>query len=267
MALLDIDKTLKSKNPGLAKAIPRFIISYIKKIIHQDEMNDIIATGEDKKGLDFIKHTLDYMNISYEVKGIDNVPKEGKYIFAANHPLGGLDGLIFTFEVGKIFPNVKFPVNDLLLNITPLNNIFLPINKHGKQAREAAKSVDDAYASDAQILYFPAGLCSRKQKGRIMDLEWKKNFITKAIKHKRDIIPVHFSGKNSNFFYNLANVRTTLGIKFNFEMIYLPGEAFKQEDKSLTMTFGKPISYKEIKESGLSAQEWSDRLRALVYQI
>lgn len=267
MAFIDIENTLKSKNPGLSKGIPKFVISYIKRIVHQDDLNDIILTAKDKEGFDFIKHSLDYMNISYEVKGVENVPKKGRFIFAANHPLGGLDGLIFTLEVGKIYPNLKFPVNDLLLNVTALNSLFLPINKHGTQAKETAKLVEDAYASDDQILYFPAGLCSRKQKGKIVDLEWKKNFISKAIKHKRDIIPVHFSGKNSNFFYNLANIRTSLGIKSNFEMVYLPDEMFKQSGKKLSMTFGKPISYMEIKESGLSVQEWSDRLKALVYQL
>ncbi len=267
MAFIDIEKTLKSKNSGFARAIPSFVISYIKKVVHQDDLNDIILTAEDKQGFDFIRHSLDYMNISYEVEGIENVPKEGRFVFAANHPLGGLDGLILTLEVGKIFPNVKFPVNDLLLNVTALKDLFLPINKHGRQAKEAAKLVEDAYASEDQILYFPAGLCSRKKRGEIIDLEWKKNFITKAIKHKRDIIPVHFTGKNSNFFYNLANVRKSLGVKSNFEMVYLPDEMFKQEGKSLTMTFGKPISYIEIKESGLSAQEWSDQIKKLVYQL
>jgi putative hemolysin len=264
---IDIEKVIRNKNPRLLKTLPRFIISYLKRIIHQDEINEVIKVSEHLEGPEFIKNVLNIMGIRYKVFGMKNIPDKGRFIFAANHPLGGLDGLVFIQEVGKLFPNVKFPVNDLLLNIKNLNNIFLPINKHGVQAKESAKLIEEAYASDVQILYFPAGLCSRKQKGEIKDLEWKKNFVAKAIKHKRDIIPVHFSGRNSNFFYNLANFREFIGIKSNFEMVYLPDEMFKQKGKSLTMTYGKPISFQTLSNSELSAQEWSDRLRNLVHDM
>jgi len=264
---IDIEKVIRNRSPRLLKALPRFVISYLKRIIHQDEINELIKVSEHLEGHEFIRNVLNIMGIRYKVFGMENVPDKGRFIFAANHPLGGLDGLVFIQEVGKLFPDVKFPVNDLLLNIKNLNNIFLPINKHGVQAKESAKLIEEAYASDVQILYFPAGLCSRKQKGEIKDLEWKKNFVTKAIKHRRDIIPVHFSGRNSNFFYNLANFREFIGIKSNFEMVYLPDEMFKQKGKSLIMTYGKPISFQTLSNSGISVQEWSDRLRDLVHNM
>ena len=145
--------------------------------------------------------------------------------------------------------------------------MFLPLNLHGKQATESSRMIEEAYASSAQILYFPAGLCSRKQGGKIKDLEWKKNFLVKAIKHNRDIIPVHFSGKNSNFFYNLANIRKFTGIKANIEMLYLPDEMVKQKGKDIVISFGNPILHKTIVESNLTPQEWSDKLRELVHNM
>lgn len=267
MEFIDVEKAIRNKNPKLLKVVPGFLISYLKRIIHQDDLNAIIREYGHLKGVDFIKGALKYMHITYEAHGVENIPKEGRFVFASNHPLGGLDGLVFILEVGKIYPDLKFPVNDLLMNVTSLDNIFLPVNKHGSQGKEAARQIDEAYASDAQILNFPAGLCSRKQKGTIKDLVWKKNFISKAIRHHRDIIPVHFEGRNSNFFYNLANFRVFLGIKSNFEMIYLPDEMFKQTGKNIVMTFGKPISYKLIEESGLTHQEWADRLNDLVHHM
>jgi len=267
MDYIDIEKVISGKNPRLLKKLPRFLIKYLKKILHQEEINTLLKESGHLTGLDFVGAVLAFMKIKYEVFGIENVPREGRFIFASNHPLGGLDGLVFIQEVGKIFPEVQFPVNDLLLNISNLDDIFLPINKHGSQDREGAKHLEEAYASNAQILYFPAGLCSRKKKGEIKDLDWKKNFIVKAIKHKRDIIPVHFSGKNSNFFYTLANLRELVGIKSNFEMVYLPNEMFKQKGKSLTMTFGKPIPHKRLVNSGLKSIEWADNLRELVHQM
>ncbi len=154
-----------------------------------------------------IEAWLKYLDIKYRVEGTENIPESGRYIFASNHPLGGLDGLVFIFELSKYFPSIKFPVNDILTEIKNLSGIFLPVNKHGFQGRDAAMKIEEAYASDSQILYFPAGLCSRKKRGVIKDLKWQKSFITKSIQHKRDIIPAYFSGRNSDFFYNLSKIR------------------------------------------------------------
>ena len=265
--IIDLDSVIKNKNPKLYRYLPGFVISYLKKILHQDLLNGILVKGEGLGPYEFIEHSLKILKTKYSVAGIENIPFEGRFIFAANHPLGGLDGIIFALEVGKIHPDLKFPVNDLLLNVPNLKKILLPLNKHGKQGREAARLLEDAYASNSQILYFPAGLCSRKQKGKIQDLDWKKNFVSKAVKYKRDIIPVHFKGANSSFFYNLANIRELSGIKFNIEMIYLPDEMTKQEGKEISLTFGKPISYQTIIDSGLPMQEWTDKLRNIVHEM
>ncbi|MBE9509884.1 MAG: 1-acyl-sn-glycerol-3-phosphate acyltransferase [Bacteroidetes bacterium] len=263
---IDIEKVISDKNPRLLKLLPAFLIRYLKKIIHQDELNEFLKLYGDLPGLDFIHEGLKYMETKYKVKGLENLPKEGRYLFASNHPLGGLDGLVFIHEVGKIWPRLKFPVNDLLMNIKNLDPIFLPINKHGKQDKQAVIQIEKSYASDDQILYFPAGLCSRKKKGKIEDLEWKKHFITKAVKHKRDIVPVHFTGRNSNFFYNLANLRVLLGIKANIEMIYLADEMFKQKNKKITVRFGEPISYRMFDKT-LSPQAWAVKVKKIVYSL
>jgi len=263
---INIDQVFRKKNPKLHQLIPRFVIRYLKRILHQDEINKFLEKNGHLQGLELINEALKFLNTKYKVFGLENIPKEGRFIFVSNHPLGGLDGLIFMKEVGKIFPDLKFPVNDLLLNLRNLESVFLPINKHGAQAREAVRLIEDAYASDCQILYFPAGICSRKISGTIKDIDWKKHFISKAIEHKRDIIPVHFSGRNSNFFYNLANLRTSLGIKSNIEMIYLPDEMFKQKDKEIIAKFGKRISYKEFDQE-LNHRQWADRVKQLVYAL
>jgi len=161
---------------------------------------------------------------------------------------------------------MKFPVNDILMTIKWLDNIFIPINKHGANSKDAVKQLDDAYGSDAQILMFPAGLVSRKKKGKIVDLEWKNNFIKKAITYQRDIIPVHISGKNSNFFYNLANIRKFLRIKANIEMLYLVDEFYKQRGNNLEISFGKPVSWADIakdKDRNKSAA----MIKEMVYQL
>ena len=265
--LIDVEKVFASKNPSLFKAIPAFIFRYLKRIIHQEEINEFLARQSHLRGAEFAQSILnDLFGASYEAFGLEKIPEDGRFLFASNHPLGGLDGIALLVAVSRRFPELKFPVNDILLNLKPLNNIFVPINKHGGHSREAARLIEEAYKSESQVLMFPAGLVSRKQKGVIRDLEWKKNFVRKAIQHQRDIIPVHISGKNTNFFYRLANIRKKLGIKANIEMLYLPDEMFKQKGENLTIRFGEPIPWESIKEEG-TAEQWAVKIKEKSYEL
>lgn len=263
---IDVKNVLHSKNPALAKAIPGFVINYLKKIVHQDELNVFLAKYGHLKDSELIAAGLKHFEIKFRVKGSENIPEKGRYIFVSNHPLGGLDGLVFIYELSKHFADIKFPVNDILTNIKNLSGIFLPVNKHGAQARDVARKIEEAYAADCQILYFPAGLCSRKKNGVIKDLQWQKSFITKAIQHNRDVVPAFFSGRNSDFFYRLANLRKNIGLKANIEMLYLADEMFKQKDKEIELVFGKPIPWQTFDKSK-SALEWADWVKAKSYAL
>ncbi|HEX3008896.1 MAG TPA: 1-acyl-sn-glycerol-3-phosphate acyltransferase [Bacteroidales bacterium] len=263
---VDVEAVIRSKNPKLLKVLPKFLISYVKRIIHQDELNQIIYNLKDLYDLDYVNQGLKELGAEYTVAGLENIPAEGRFIFAGNHPLGGLDGLVLMSAVGRKFKNVKFVVNDLLMYLKNMSGIFVPVNKHGRQTADYARKIDDTYNSDAQILYFPAGLCSRKIKGQIIDLEWQRNFIAKAIEYKRDIIPFYFEARNTNFFYNLANIRKKLRIKANIEMVYLVDEMFKQRHKKIHLTFGKPIPY-TILDSSKTKKEWADYVRKVAYGI
>jgi putative hemolysin len=263
---IDVENVISSKNPRLAMAIPRFIIRYLKRIIHQDEINNLISTNGHLYDAEFVASTLEMTKTSYKAFGTGNLPASGRYIFVSNHPLGGLDGLVFINELAKHYTEIRFPVNDLLMNLKNMSGIFIPINKHGGQARDAIKKLEETYASDSQILYFPAGLCSRKRRGVISDLKWQKSFITKAVQHKRDIIPAYFSGRNSTFFYNLANLRKLLGIRANIEMLYLPDEMFRQKGKDIRLSFGKPISWQTF-DNSKTPSEWADWVREKSYEL
>jgi putative hemolysin len=265
-AFIDVDAIFKKKNPLLYKFLPGFVLGYIKRTIHQDKVNEALDKFRDYYGLDFISRLFDLYSIKYTVSGEENIPASGRYIFISNHPLGGLDGMIFLDLIGRYHKNVKFIVNDLLLNLGNLECLFIPVNKHGRQSIDYARKIEELYESDQQVLYFPAGLCSRKQGGKIMDLEWKKNFIKKAIDHKRDIVPVHFDGKNSAFFYRLANLRRKLGIKANIEMFYLPDEMFGQINQKIHVTVGKAIPYSTLDKTKTHAQ-WANELKKIVYSL
>lgn len=263
---IDVEKVLYGKNPGLKNIIPRFVVRYLKRIIHQDEINNLLKTVGHLKDIEFNEAILEKAGIRYRTFGSEILPSGGRNIFVSNHPLGGLDGMVFMSELSKHYQSIKFPVNDILLYLDNYSGIFLPINKHGSQGREAAKLIEDAYAGESQILYFPAGLCSRKIKGTIKDLPWQKSFITKAIQHQRDIIPCYFSGRNSSFFYNLARIRAMLGIKANVEMLFLADEMFRQKDKDIELVFGEPIPWETFDKSK-TAFEWAEWVRNKSYDL
>ena len=263
--LLDLDKVLAGKNPRLPKILPHFILKYLKKVIHQDDLNGILIRHRDRYNLDFLDAVLKEFGVKIEYHGLENIPVTGHWIVAANHPLGGLDGMALMWVLGKVRKDIVFPVNDLLMNIPNLKGLFVPINKHGSNSGNA-RLIDNAFASDKALLFFPAGLCSRKQGGEIFDLEWKKSFISKAKGHQRDIIPCHINGRNSNWFYNLARLRSLFGIKANIEMLYLVDEMYKQRDKEIIITFGKPISY-TIFDKRNSDAAWAQKLKTHVYNL
>jgi 1-acyl-sn-glycerol-3-phosphate acyltransferase len=263
---IDVREVLSSKNPRLGKLIPSFAINYLKRIIHENELNEFFGRFGHLRDVALVEASLDFFKIRYDLIGKENIPSSGRYIFVSNHPLGGLDGVIFMYELSRHFNDIKFPVNDILTSIRNLSGIFIPVNKHGAQGRDAARVLEEAYASDCQILYFPAGLCSRKKKGVICDLQWQKNFIVKAVRHKRDIVPAFFSGRNSEFFYNLARLRNLLGIRANIEMLYLPDEMFRQRGKKITLVFGKVIPWTTFDDSKTSL-EWADWVKSKSYEL
>mgnify|MGYP002724224248 FL=1 len=264
---LDIDAVLKSKAKNHYNKIPKAAINYLKRAVHQDELNHIIETYHDKHGSDFMQACVDYFNLTLHIKGEENLPETGKFVFVSNHPLGGLDGICLAAILGaKYDKKIKYLVNDILLNIENLESIFVPINKHGPQAKDSVNAMNKSYESENQIITFPAGLCSRKQKGKIKDLEWAKSFVVKAKAYKRDIIPIHFEGRNSNFFYNLSNLRMKAGIKLNIEMLYLANEMMKKKNAEFTITFGKPIPWQSLDSSKRPIQ-WAQEIKESVYTL
>lgn len=254
---IDLDAVLRTRIPRYYKFIPAFLIRQLERFICQREMNEFLHLYGHMRDAEFCRAIINHLGITYTVNGAGNLPDNPRVIISCNHPLGGLDGIIlidyFTQHYG---PSVRFVVNDLLMAVTPLSGVFLPINKHGHQSRQSSLNIDNAMNGDSPIIIFPAGLVSRKGKnGIIADLTWQKTFINKAIRHRRDIIPVYFSGQNSKFFYNFAKLRTRLGIKFNIEMTRLPREVFLCRGKSYRISIGRPVSWQSFKGGTEAAAE------------
>jgi putative hemolysin len=265
--LIDIEKILKAKTGAKYKWIPRFVVSYLKHIVHQDELNVFLREHTQEVGVDFLAACMKFLDAKVEVKGVENLPAEGRCTFVSNHPLGGQDGVALGYILGTHYDgNVRYLVNDLLMNLRGLAPLCIPINKTGKQSRDFPRMVEAGFASEHHIIMFPAGLCSRRQHGVIRDLEWKKTFITKSVETERWVVPLHFEGRNSDFFYRLANLCKALGIKFNIAMLYLADEMLKNRHKTFRLTIGKPIPWQTFDHSKTPA-DWAQYVKDIVYKL
>ncbi len=262
---VDIEGVIKSKNPGAAKVIPGFVINYLKRLIHEDFINNFLYENRHLSGLDFVDAIIAGFGAIVKIRGEENIPKNERVIMAANHPLGGLDGVALMQVVGRVRKDIIFPVNDLLMYLPNLHELFIPINKHGSNS-ENIRIIQETFESEKLMLYFPAGLVSRKQHGKIEDLEWKKTFIAKAKQYKRDVIPVYVKGKNSKRFYRIANWRKILKIGANIEMLYLPDEMHKQRNKTIEIIVGKTIPF-ETFDKRYNYNEWAQKVKNYVYAI
>jgi putative hemolysin len=263
---IEIEQVFKAKNPKLYRFLPMFFINYLKRIIHEQEINSFLEANHNKKDVEFAQSVLSFLNIGITSEGLENIPEAGGCVIVSNHPIGSLDGMALISEVAKRRNDIRFLVNDILMNVENMRGVFVPVNKHGKNPQQTLRDMEALYASNQVLMIFPAGLVSRKQRGKIQDLEWKKSFIRKAKQYNQLILPVYISGRNSDFFYNLSNWRTFLGIRANVEMLYLVDETFKQRGKTITLIFGKPIQTALLseKESDIT---WAERIKQHVYRM
>jgi putative hemolysin len=265
-----LEDVLKSKMGDKARYVPGFLVSYLKRIIHQDWLNKYIWDARDLVGSPWLKGAIDYLNVTIKVEGQENLPdpNDGKfYTFVSNHPLGGIDGVSIGAVLGEHYnDNFRYLVNDLLMNLPGLAPLCIPVNKTGHQARSFPAMVDAGFKAPHHMLMFPAGLCSRRRNGEIKDLEWKKTFIVKSVETQRDVVPIHFIGQNSDFFYRLSNISDRLVKKVNIAMLYLVDEMYKNQGQTFTIRIGKPIPWQTFDHSK-TPNQWAAYVKEQVYNI
>lgn len=267
---IDISDILRGKMGSKAKFVPSPLVKWLKHIVHQDEVNKYLWDSRHLIGVEWLEDCMRYLDMTLEIVGKENLPDkdDGKlYTFVSNHPLGGEDGVALGAVIGRHYDGrFRYLVNDLLMNLPGLAPLCIPINKTGSQSRSFPAMVEAGFRSDNHMLMFPAGLCSRRINGEIRDLPWKKTFITKSVETHRDVVPIHFGGRNSDFFYTLANVCKALGIKFNIAMLFLVDEMYKNVHKSFRIAIGKPIPWQTFDKSRTPAQ-WAQYVQDEVYKL
>ena len=266
---IDIEKILRDKMGEKARYVPRFVISWLKKIIHEDEVNQFLWENRKLEGTEWLTACVQYLDMTLDIVGAENLPDkhDGKlYTFVSNHPLGGQDGVSLGSIIGQHYDGkFRYLVNDLLLNLPGLKPVSIGINKTGRQSRDFPRMVEAGFNSDNHLLMFPAGLNSRKLNGEIHDLPWKKTFITKSVETHRDVVPIHFSGRNSKRFYRIAKF-SDRWLPFNLAMLFLVDEMYRNVGKTFRITIGEPIPWQTFNKTK-SPMEWAKFVEDRVYGL
>ena len=267
---IDIDKILRAKMGSKARWIPGFVVNWLKKVTHEDDNNRFLWDARDLRGTEWLEACLKYLNTRVEVEGMENLPPkdDGRlYTFVSNHPMGGIDGVALGSIIGRHYDDrFRYLVNDLLMNLPGLAPVCIPINKTGNQSRDFPRMVEAGFKGDYHILMFPAGLCSRRQNGEIRDLPWKKTFVTKSVETHRDVVPIHFGGRNSDFFYRLSNISDRYVKKVNIAMLFLVDEMYKNTGNTFPVKIGKPIPWQTFDKSKTPAA-WAEYVKDLIYKL
>lgn len=267
---VDVEQILREKAGAKARRVPRFVLSWLKKIVHQDEVNQFLEQSSHLSGVEWLEACVEYLDMKLDVSGRENLPAsdDGRhYTFVSNHPLGGIDGVALGAILGRHYDgHIRYLVNDLLMNLRGLAPLCIPINKTGSQSRDFPAMVEAGFKGDNHIIMFPAGLCSRRTNGVVRDISWRKTFVVKSVETQRDVVPIHFGGQNSNFFYTLANFCKRTGIKFNVAMLFLVDEMYKNTHKRFSVKIGKPIPWQTFDKSRTPAQ-WAAWVQKKVYEL
>lgn len=264
--VVDVRRGIENGNSRFLKSLPDFVIRLIIHIVKEDEFNKVINNNADKMGVPFINGILNDWNIKVDVSGVENIPSKGRFIFASNHPVGGVDALSFYHMIYDYFTDIVSPANEILNMCPNIRPLVFGLNVFGRADKETARKLDELYESGTQVMIFPAGEVSRRNKGVISDLAWQKSFISKAVQHKRDIIPIFIGGRNSNLFYFIANLRKRLGIKMYVETMLLPREMLKQRNSRVKMWIGKPIPYQTFTNEKTHS-EWAQWVKSVTYSL
>lgn len=236
---------IKSKFPSFLSGFPdvfsKIFYLSLDRILFIPRINRFLEKHGDKTGIEFIEELFDELDISYKLSNKDRekIPSEGKLIIVANHPLGGLDGLVLLKLVSEIRNDVKIIANDVLMNIQNLADYFLPFDLLSKKdLKKNYTLISEALKKENAIIIFPAGEVARLTIKGIKDKKWNKGAVYFAEKFQTPVLPIFIRGRNSFLFYFISLFSKKLS------MFLLPYELFNKKNKSYEIKIDHPISPK-----------------------
>ncbi len=240
-------------------------VNALKKLIHEDDFNDIIRKNQHLRGFAFLDKLLSYFKFNYQVDNdsYNNIPSEGRLLIVANHPIGTLDGLALVKLIRSIRPDVRIVANRVLSNMQPLQSVFLPVDvlTDKKGLKETYKVMLDALENEEAIIIFPAGEVSRITPKGVRDGDWQSGFLKLAKKAQCSVLPIHIKAKNSALFYSMSTIYKPLGT------MLLVKEMFNKKNQTIKFQVGAPIPYSAIEQAEESNKQLCKRFRKHVLNL
>jgi len=261
---IDTAEIIRSRNPALHRLLPGWVLRYIRRILHEDDLNEFMRAHRGDPPDVFVDAALQRLGIAARVISPElSLPE--RCIFVANHPLGGADGLMLMQQLHGMGIEFRAFSNDLLINLTPLQAWMIRVNSYGRQSRNFVKEVEEAAGGHLSLIIYPSGFVSRPWGDGIRDLPWKKTFIQLAVRLRMDVVPVSISGTTSRRFLRLARWRKRLGIRANLEMFLLADEMFRLNGRAYTIYFHPPIPWQTFAD-GQPPLDWARRIENQLYE-
>ncbi|MDA9557343.1 lysophospholipid acyltransferase family protein [Vibrio sp.] len=205
----------------------------------------------DLNSTEFMGYTLQALGIRYAFneENVQNIPKEGPVVIVANHPLGGVEGVILAEMLGKLRDDVKVLANEMLKRIPEIDDLFIGIDVfEGKQAqRTNVQAIRDAHKhleNGGLLVIFPAGEVSTydDEQGHVLrDNEWRLSVAKFIKRHQTPVVPVFIGGKNSTWFYRAGRVHPLL------RTAMLGRELLNKKNQTIELSIGHTLPYSELK--------------------
>ncbi len=255
---------IESQLSGLPKFLKRFLIWLISWIVFPKKVNVLYESASEKTGISFIEELFEQLNFTYyySEKDYKRIPSEGRLVVVSNHPLGALDALALVGLVHSVRTDVKIVANNVLTNITNLEELIIPVNVYSQKADKAMyHEIEKSLLNEEVVIIFPAGMVSRTKYFTITDQKWNTGAVKIAKKYNAPILPVFIKAKNSFLFYLISLISK------KFSMLLLPREILKKKKKSLTIKIGNTIPLSVFKSDVVSIHEFTKLLKKHVYRI
>lgn len=265
--MLNIEQTLGQKFPSFEQRSPwikKPALSFLRKLLHEQEVNQFLDNHQDIEGFDFIDRVFDYFNFSYAVPHLDrrNIPASGRVIIVANHPLGALDGLALLKLVGEVRRDVKIIVNDVLMDFKAIDRLLLPVDNLNKSTQKSSiNNILQCLNDDQAVIIFPAGEVSRIRPNGVRDGKWAAGFLSFARKTRSPILPIYVAARNSSLFYSSSMLYKPLS------GMLLAHEMFNKNSTTISFRVGAPIAYQTIEKLPLEKKEVAKLVRRQIYRI
>ncbi|MFP4555915.1 MAG: GNAT family N-acyltransferase [Bacteroidales bacterium] len=247
-----VDSKDFKKAAGLNTIGGESIAKLLMSLLKINKINSEYAKINNLKGIEFLSKLLERLDIKYEIAPaeLNRIPKEGPFIVIANHPYGGIDGIILLKIIQELRPDFKVMANFLLRRIDPLKDSIIPVDPfEGKsQTSGSMAGIKTAlsHLKEGKCLgIFPAGEVStyyNTEAPGVADKQWNDSIIKFIKKMEVPIIPVYFKGTNSRLFHILGLIHPML------RTAKLPSELFNKKNKVVKIRIGLPVMPKEQQE-------------------